>query len=46
MSYLAIGQEAKASEQFNRARELAPNDAELKLKIDAAIKNRPGKLEN
>jgi tetratricopeptide (TPR) repeat protein len=38
MSYLATGQDAKASEQFKKARELAPNDPTLKLKIDAADK--------
>ena len=38
MSYRAAGQEANASEQFKKARELAPNDAELKKKIDAALK--------
>jgi len=39
MSYSATGQDAKAAEQFKKARELVPNDAELKLKIDAANKN-------
>jgi cellulose synthase operon protein C len=39
MGYLATGQDAKAAEQFKKARELAPNDTELKLKIDAANKN-------
>jgi Flp pilus assembly protein TadD len=35
---LATGQGAKASEQFKKAQDLAPNDAELKSKIDAALK--------
>lgn len=39
MSYLASGQDANASDQFNKARELAPNDASLKAKIDAALKS-------
>ena len=39
MSYLASGQDASASEQFTKARELAPNDAGLKAKIDAALKS-------
>lgn len=43
MVYLASGQDTKATEQFNRAKTLAPNDADLNLKIDAALKNRPGK---
>ena len=38
MSYLAAGQDADASERFKKAIELAPKDAELKAKIDAAIK--------
>ena len=40
MSYLATGQDAKASEQFKKAQDLAPNDADLKMKIDAALKSR------
>lgn len=43
MSYLATGQDAKASEQFKKARDLSPNDAELKQKIDAALKSHSGK---
>ena len=39
MTYLATAQDAKASEQFKKARELAPNDAELGAKIDAALKS-------
>jgi cellulose synthase operon protein C len=38
MIYLVTGQGAKASEQFKIAQELAPNDADLKMKIDAALK--------
>lgn len=45
MSYLATAQDAKASEQFKKARELAPNDTELNLKIDAALKNRSEKAK-
>ena len=45
MNYLATGQDAKASEQFTKARELAPNDAELKKKIDAALKSRSEKVK-
>ena len=43
MSYLAVGQNAKATDEFNKARSLAPNDADLNLKIDAALKNRSDK---
>ena len=43
MGYLATGQDEKAAEQFKKARELAPNDAELKLKIDAANKSLANK---
>ena len=43
MSYLAAGQNAKATDEFNKARSLAPNDADLNLKIDAALKNRSDK---
>ncbi len=43
MSYLAAGQSDKASERFNKARELAPNDTELKAKIDAALQTQAGK---
>jgi tetratricopeptide (TPR) repeat protein len=38
MGYLATGQDTKASEQFKKARELAPNDAGLNAKIAAALK--------
>lgn len=43
MSYLAAGEDKKASEQFSKARELAPNDTELGKKIDAALKSRSDK---
>ena len=43
MTYLATKQDAKAAEQFDKARELAPNDAGLKTKIDAALSGRPEK---
>ncbi len=45
MSYLAAGQDEKASDRFKKARELAPNDTELKTKIDAALKARSDKLK-
>ena len=45
MSYRAAGQDANASEQFKKARELAPNDAELKAKIDAALKSTSEKVK-
>ena len=38
MTYMAAGLAAKASEQFKTARDLAANDADLKTKIDVAIK--------
>ncbi len=38
MSYLATGETAKASDQFAKARQLAPNDLSLIEKIDAATK--------
>jgi tetratricopeptide (TPR) repeat protein len=41
MSYLSTGQDTKAMDQFKRAKDLAPNDADLKKKIDAALKGRP-----
>ena len=40
MGYLATGQDAKASEQFKKARELAPNNADLNAKIAAALKKQ------
>lgn len=45
MVYLATGQDDKASEQFSKARDLAPFDADLKAKIDTALKNRPEKAK-
>jgi Flp pilus assembly protein TadD len=45
MSYLATGQDDKASDAFGKARKLAPNDAELAAKIEAALKNRPEKAK-
>ncbi len=45
MSYLAAGDAAKASAQFNKARELAPNDGELTKKIDAALKSHAEKTK-
>ena len=43
MTYLATKQPAKATEQFDKARELAPNDSDLKTKIDAALAGRSEK---
>ena len=43
MSYLAAGQNAKAIDELNKARKLAPNDADLNLKIDAALKSHSDK---
>jgi tetratricopeptide (TPR) repeat protein len=40
MTYLSTGQDAKAMGQFKKAKNLAPNDADLKKKIDAALKGR------
>jgi Flp pilus assembly protein TadD len=45
MSYLATGQDDKASDAFGKARKLAPNDAELAAKIEAALKSRPEKAK-
>ena len=45
MTYLATGQDDKASDEFKKARTLAPNDAELGAKIDAALKSRPEKAK-
>lgn len=39
MAYLATDANQKALEQFKKARDLAPNDAELKTLIDAAMKS-------
>ena len=43
MTYMAAGQGEKAAEQFKKARDLAPNDPDLKVKIDAALKSRSEK---
>ena len=40
VTYLATGQDEKASSEFKKAQELAPADAELKQKIDATLKAR------
>lgn len=45
MAYLATGQDEKAGDEFNQARTLAPKDAELAAKIDAALKRRPAKAK-
>ena len=45
MAYLATGQKDKASDEFNKARKLAPDDAELGAKIDGALKSRPEKAK-
>src|SRR5262249_1513194 len=42
-TYQAAGETEKAADQFKKARELAPNDADLNRKIDAALKGRPEK---
>ena len=45
MAYLATGQDDKASNEFNKARTLAPKDAELGAKIDGALKSCPEKAK-
>jgi cytochrome c-type biogenesis protein CcmH/NrfG len=45
MSYLATGQDDKANDAFANARKLAPTDAELSAKIEAALKSRPEKAK-
>jgi tetratricopeptide (TPR) repeat protein len=45
LTYLAAGQEANASEQLKKAKELAPNDEALRTKIDAALKSAAEKTE-
>jgi predicted Zn-dependent protease len=45
MTYLAAGQISKAPEQFKIARDLAPNDADLKIKLDAALKSYSDKVK-
>jgi tetratricopeptide (TPR) repeat protein len=46
MSYLAVGDKAKATEQFNMALKLSPQDTGLKSKIDAALKQPPAKTKS
>jgi Tfp pilus assembly protein PilF len=41
VTYQALGENEKAADQFKKARELAPGDADLNRKIDAALKGRP-----
>ena len=41
MTYLASGDRTQAMEQFKKAQSLAPNDEELKAKIDAALQSPP-----
>src|ERR1044072_2888335 len=41
LAYVATGQDDKASNEFSKARALAPKDAELGAKIDGALKSRP-----
>jgi Tfp pilus assembly protein PilF len=43
MVYGAVGQNGKAVEQFKAALDLQPADADLKTKIEAAIKNQTEK---
>jgi Tfp pilus assembly protein PilF len=43
MTYLSTGQDAKAVDQFKKAKDLAPNNPDLKKKIDAALKGRSEK---
>ncbi len=43
MSYMAIDENAKAAEQFKKARALSPHDAELQTKIDGALRDKSGK---
>ena len=45
MAYLATGRDDNASGEFSKARTLAPNNAELKAKIDGALKSRPEKAK-
>jgi len=40
MALLGAGDKAKAGDQLKRARDLAPNDAELTTKVDAALKGQ------
>ncbi len=43
MVYEAVGQSAKAVEQFKAARDLQPTDPDLKAKIDTALKSQADK---
>jgi tetratricopeptide (TPR) repeat protein len=45
LTYLAAGQGTNASEQLKKAKELAPNDEALRIKIDAALKSAAEKTE-
>jgi len=40
MTYLARGQQDKAADEFKKAQTLAPNDADLNRKIDAALSDK------
>ena len=44
MSYLAAKQDVKAKEQFDKARALAPTDADLSKKINTALSGRSNEL--
>ena len=44
MSYIAMGQLAKAAEQLKKARELAPDNDDLQAKIKAAQRKWPCKV--
>ena len=46
MAYLATDQQAKAVQQFNKARNLAPNDPKLKSLIETGLKNHPVKQKD
>jgi tetratricopeptide (TPR) repeat protein len=45
MAYLAMDANQKALEQFKKARDLAPNDTELKTMIDAAVKSHQNRTK-
>ena len=45
VAYLAVDENQKAMDQFKKAQELAPKNAELKAMIDAAIKGHKDKKE-
>jgi putative PEP-CTERM system TPR-repeat lipoprotein len=42
LTYVAIGENAKAAEQFNKALELAPNDNQLGEKVRTALRKTAG----